>query len=99
LGRGTFGVVDPVLLEAKANPWGDPAFYPPGQHPALHRDRELLKRLEALEREWERKEIELGVPLDRGDLSACIEHHRDRITAFEENESRRKHDYLRRFAP
>ncbi len=90
--------MDPVLQEAKANPWGDPAFYPPGQHPALYRDREILKRLEEIEQESAVKELEFGVPLPRPELTEAIEYHRDRIAAFEETESRRKHDYLRAYS-
>lgn len=95
---GTFGVVDPVLQAAKANPWGDPAFFPPGQHPANYREREQLKKLEALEQKIARKEIEFGVLIPRGDLAESIECGRDRIAAFEETEALRKHEYLRRFA-
>ncbi len=91
--------MDPVLQEAKANPWGDRRFYPPGQHPANYRDREILKRLEELDRDASQKELEFGIPLEgRADRRAALEFHRDRVAAFEEMESRRKHDYLRAYS-
>lgn len=31
------------------DPWGTPRHYPPGQHPANYREREHLKRLQALD--------------------------------------------------
>jgi hypothetical protein len=87
--------VDPVLQAAKLNPWGDRRFFPPGQHPANHREREILKRLEELDREVAQKELEYGVPLERGAITEALEYHRDRVAIFEEMESRAKHDYLR----
>lgn len=94
--------MDSVLEEAEA-PWGGQRFYPPGQHPALQSDREMLERLEELgvlptDVVWA---AQLGREIsvtERPELAKAIEYHRDRIAAFEESESLAKHGYLRRCA-
>lgn len=81
----------------KADPWSDrPRYYPPGQHPALERDRRMIARVRRFIDEVRRREVEcMLVPgeIDLNDAYRVIEYYEQRIAAFEEAESERKaHD-------
>jgi hypothetical protein len=65
------------------DPWGTPRHYPPGQHPANYRDREMLKKLEALD-------------TNDPQVAEAIAYYTERIAAFEESASEHKAlDHLR----
>lgn len=65
-------------LEQAKTPYGGARFYPPGQHPAVYRERWALRQLQILG---------LG-------NSETAEYHKQRIADFEAAESEAKAHYL-----
>lgn len=76
-------------LEVAVDPWGARRFYPPGSHPAIWKEKALVKELEAVKY------------LDRAaeaQVREALDYHQERIAAFEEGESLAKQHYLARSA-
>jgi hypothetical protein len=68
-------------------PYGGPRYYPPGQHPAVARQRALLLRLESLRADTARRRATLGVWIDSRELDDSITEVRQMLADFEAHES------------
>lgn len=81
--------LDPALVDAERNPFGDRRFFPPGEHPATRRYRDYLASCEKLRARL------VTAQLPTTDVDALIDYAGTLVASFEEEESIAKADYLR----